>query len=62
MPDLEFLVWKRRFSPILLYKFKQPVSPRQPDVAISKFKQPVSPRQPDVAVTKLSRSIEVKPA
>jgi hypothetical protein len=46
MPDLEFLVWKRRFSPILLYRFKRPVSPKQPDVT----------------VTKLSRSVEVKPA
>jgi len=46
MPDLEYLVWKRRFSPILLYKFKQPVQVKQADVAVSK----------------LSRSIEVKPA
>jgi hypothetical protein len=46
MPDLEFLVWRRRLSPILLFKFKQPVRVRQPDIAVQK----------------LSRSIEVKPA
>jgi hypothetical protein len=46
MPDLEFLVWRRRFSPIFLFKFKQLVQVRQPDIAVQK----------------LSRSIEVKPA
>ena len=46
MPDLEFLVWRRRLSPIFLFKFKQPTQVRQPDIAFQK----------------LSRSIEVKPA
>jgi len=46
MPDLEFLVWRWRFRPIFL----------------SKFKQPVQVTQPNISVQKLSRSIEVKPA
>ncbi|MCC6049676.1 MAG: hypothetical protein LM580_03160 [Thermofilum sp.] len=54
MPDLEFLVWRARARRLLYTKY--------PDLVFRKFKQPVSPKQPDVAVTTLSRSIEVKPA
>jgi len=45
MPDLEFLVWRRRFSPVLRRLFKQP--------AVVK--------QPDLGVPKLSRAVEVGP-
>jgi len=58
MPDLEALA-KAQIPKVVLGKL---VRVGQPDVALRKFKQPVSPKQPDVAVTTLSRSIEVKPA